>query len=66
MLPKQQAKNARYKPIGAEEPYTKKHLKVGAQNQLYRIFGFQLNGFCLLREGAWWTMRVKKQAKDDR
>jgi len=31
MQPKQQAKDARYKPIGTEEPYTKKRLKAGAQ-----------------------------------
>ena len=40
MLPKQQTKDARYKPIGTEKPYTKKHLKAGIQNYLYRIFGF--------------------------
>ena len=66
MLPKQQTKDARYKPIATEKPYTKKHLKAGAQNQLYRVFSFKLNGFCLLREGAWWTMREKQQAKDAR
>ena len=29
MLPKQQTKDARYKPIDTEKPYTKKHLKAG-------------------------------------
>ena len=31
MQPKQQAKDAWYKPIGTEKPYTKKRLKAGAQ-----------------------------------
>jgi len=29
MQPKQQAKDARYKPTGTKKPYTKKHLKAG-------------------------------------
>lgn len=38
MQPKQKAKDARYKPIGTEKPYTKKHLKAGGHKISFTVF----------------------------
>ena len=45
MQPKQQAKDARYKPTGTEKPYTKKRLKAGAQITFTIFLAFSWTDF---------------------
>ena len=51
MLPKQQTKDARYKPIDTEKPYTKKHLKAGAQIIFTIFLAFSWTDFAYFVRG---------------
>ena len=51
MLPKQQTKDARYKPIATEKPYTKKHLKAGAQITFTIFLAFSWTDFAYFVRG---------------
>lgn len=51
MLPKQQAKDARYKPIGTEKPYTKKRLKAGTQISFTIFLAFSWTDFAYFVRG---------------